>query len=518
MDIDALDNLHHRRNAAAYVRMSTDQQDQSIDQQLESIWRYAADRGFDVVRIYRDEGISGLTAKNRPGLQRLVADVTQGGAGFEALLVCDVSRWGRFQDIDESAYYEFLCRRAGVSVLYCAEQFAMMESPLGHLMKDVKRLMAAEHSRQLSEKIFNAHAHLLRHGYKPGGIAGYGLVRVCMRADGSVRRILEKGERKSHPTDRVVFGEGKREEVEVVRQIFKWYLAEHLSYRALARRLNAAGIPSSGAGPWQDRHVRAILTNPKYCGTLVYNRTSGKLGANRRKNGEQAWLRRDSAHSPLVSADDFERARACYRLQHGLAADAVLEGLRKVYACHGRLTYRLLETVPGMPHAAMIKRMFGSLYQAYERALASCSPSFGTQGQARSALRQQQLLKDVRNCVARAGHVVSATTRRTVLRLDEQFLLRLCVLQCKRKSGCQGWLVPATSARSDFVLAALIEPVNDRIGAYVLLDVRSERVANKWMPLRTPIGWSVLTSSSIEGLFGLEPRDTSEDLRPEATF
>lgn len=37
--------------------------------------------------------------------------------------VYDVSRGGRFQDTDESAHYEFLCRRAEIAVPYCAEQF-----------------------------------------------------------------------------------------------------------------------------------------------------------------------------------------------------------------------------------------------------------------------------------------------------------------------------------------------------------------------------------------------------------
>jgi hypothetical protein len=49
-----------------------------------------------------------------PSLQRLINNVRSGAADFEAALVYDVSRWGRFQDANESAYYEFIHRQAGI--------------------------------------------------------------------------------------------------------------------------------------------------------------------------------------------------------------------------------------------------------------------------------------------------------------------------------------------------------------------------------------------------------------------
>jgi hypothetical protein len=70
--------------------------------------------------------------------------------------VYDVSRWGRFQDVDESAFYEHLCRRAGVSLIYCAEQFADGGTPMSALMKNIKRIMAAECSWELGEKVLRA--------------------------------------------------------------------------------------------------------------------------------------------------------------------------------------------------------------------------------------------------------------------------------------------------------------------------------------------------------------------------
>ncbi|HEY7680481.1 MAG TPA: recombinase family protein, partial [Terriglobia bacterium] len=116
-------DFDNRRRAAAYVRMSTDHQKYSTVSQLEAINAYADSRGFQVVRIYEDSGKSGLSLDGREALQRLIREVETGATDFEAILVYDVSRWGRFQDIDESAHYEYVCRKSHISVQYCAEQF-----------------------------------------------------------------------------------------------------------------------------------------------------------------------------------------------------------------------------------------------------------------------------------------------------------------------------------------------------------------------------------------------------------
>src|SRR5262245_5193010 len=84
--------------AAEYVRMSTEHQQYSTDNQTATIRRYAEQRGFRIVRTYADEGKSGLTVGGRPALQRLLNDIESGRADFQALLVYDVSRLGRWQD------------------------------------------------------------------------------------------------------------------------------------------------------------------------------------------------------------------------------------------------------------------------------------------------------------------------------------------------------------------------------------------------------------------------------------
>ena len=144
--------------AAQYVRMSTDHQRYSTENQAEAIQQYAEAHGMEIVHTYADEGKSGLNIAGRIGLKQLISDVEEHRTDFAVLLVYDVSRWGRFQDSDEAAFYEYLCRRAGLQVVYCAEPFDNDGTPIATIVKSVKRAMAGEYSRELSTKVFAASA------------------------------------------------------------------------------------------------------------------------------------------------------------------------------------------------------------------------------------------------------------------------------------------------------------------------------------------------------------------------
>src|SRR6202023_24401 len=213
--------------AAEYVRMSTAHQKYSTENQAEAIRQYAARRGLEIVRRYADEGKSGLRLDGRDALKQLIDDVQSGTADFKTILVYDVSRWGRFQDADESAYYEYICKRAGISVQYCAEQFENDGSPVSTIVKGIKRAMAGEYSRELSAKVFVGQCRLVEMGFNQGSKGGFGLRRVLIDRSGVVKGILKYGERKSIQTDRVILQPGPPEEVATVLRIYKMYLHEN---------------------------------------------------------------------------------------------------------------------------------------------------------------------------------------------------------------------------------------------------------------------------------------------------
>lgn len=112
------------KHAAMYVRMSTDHQKYSTENQSRTIEDYAQKHGFMISQTYCDAGKSGLNLEGRDALKQMIDDVTSGQAHFESILVLDITRWGRFQDADESAYYEYICKKAGIRIHYVSEQFA----------------------------------------------------------------------------------------------------------------------------------------------------------------------------------------------------------------------------------------------------------------------------------------------------------------------------------------------------------------------------------------------------------
>jgi len=260
--------------AAQYVRMSTEHQQYSTENQGDKIREYAARRNIEIVRTYADEGKSGLRIDGRQALQQLIADVQAGKADFQIILVYDVSRWGRFQDADESAYYEYICRRAGIQVAYCAEQFENDGSPVSTIVKGVKRAMAGEYSRELSAKVFAGQCRLIELGFRQGGPAGYGLRRVLIDQSGSVKGELSRGEHKSLQTDRVILQPGPDAEVAVVNQIYRWFVEDGLFESEIATRLNAKGVQTDLGRDWTRATVREVLSNEKYIGNNVYNRRS----------------------------------------------------------------------------------------------------------------------------------------------------------------------------------------------------------------------------------------------------
>src|SRR3982074_2790304 len=180
-----IDEALKSARAAQYVRMSTDHQKYSIENQAAAIAAYATQRDLKIVRTYADHGRSGVRLDGREDLQRLIRDVQSGGADFDVILVYDISRWGRFQDADESAYYEFICKEAGIRVAYCAEQFENDGTLVSAILKNMKRVMAGEDSRRLSKQVSRGQCRGAALGFWQGGPAGYGMRRQLIDENGN---------------------------------------------------------------------------------------------------------------------------------------------------------------------------------------------------------------------------------------------------------------------------------------------------------------------------------------------
>ena len=294
--------------AAQYLRMSTEDQPNSIPMQRDAIQRYAAGHGFEIVETYCDAGKSGLYIRNRPGLSQLLRDVLGGKCRFQVILVYDVSRWGRFQDTDESAHYEFLCRRAGIQVHYCAEQFENDLRLPNAILKSLKRIMAAEYSREISARNTAVKKRLASQGFHVGAAAVYGLRRLLLCGNGHMQ-ILQKGEHKNLRSDHVVLAPGPKREVDCVRLIFSLAAKKKNSPHEIAQELNLRKFRYFGNQPWDYVRVQRVLKNIEYTGCSVWGRRSQIFGGRTQRVPRDAWVMKPGAFPPVVTPEEFAAAQ-----------------------------------------------------------------------------------------------------------------------------------------------------------------------------------------------------------------
>lgn len=351
--------------AAQYVRMSTDHQRYSIENQAAVIATYAQVHQISIVRTYRDDGQSGLKLKNRSGLMQLLADINSGHADFGHILVYDVSRWGRFQDTDESAHYEFLCKQAGVKITYCAEQFDNDGTMLSSIVKNLKRVMAAEFSRELSVKVHAGASRFIRLGFASGGRTPYGMRRMLVDEKDELKAVLNAGERKFLQTDHVRLIPGPHQEVMVVKWIFERFLLRY-SQLAIAKDLNQNAIPSNTGRPWNAQSIGRILRNENYVGNLVYNRRSFKLKEKKTRNPPELWVRGERCIEPIIKQEDFlQVARAIRERRIEISEEEKLVRLRKLLMKNGKLSRGIIDKAVGIPRLITYQKYFGSVRNAY---------------------------------------------------------------------------------------------------------------------------------------------------------
>lgn len=459
--------------AAQYVRMSTDHQQYSTENQGDKIREYAARRNIEIVRTYADEGKSGLRIDGRQALQRLIADVQSGNVDFQIVLVYDVSRWGRFQDADESAYYEYLCRRAGIQVAYCAEMFENDGSAMSNVFKAMKRNMAGEYSRELSAKVFAGQCRLIELGFRQGGPAGYGLRRILIDQSRSVKGELARGEHKSLHTDRVILQPGPDEEVAIVNQIYRWFVEDALFESEIAERLNAKGIQTDLGRDWTRATVRQVLSNEKYIGNNVYNRRSFKLKKVRVVNQPEMWIKKEGAFEGIVPADLFYTAQGILRARaHRFSNDELIDKLRRLFQQHGYLSGLIIDEAEGMPSSAAYAHRFGSLIRAYQAV--GFTPDRDYQYlEVNQFLRRlhPEIVGQTERMIAEVGGAVVRDPASDLLTVNREFTVSLVLSRCQLlDNGRRRWKVRFdTSLTPDITVAVRLDDTNQSPLDYYLL-------------------------------------------------
>ncbi len=461
--------------AAQYVRMSTDFQRYSTRNQADAIAVYAACHGFEIVRTYSDEGRSGLTIKARSSLQQLIDDVNSREAEFKAILVYDVSRWGRFQDTDESAHYEFLCRKAGIAVHYCAEKFDNDGSLTAMILKHLKRMMAAEYSRELSTKVYVGQCRLAGLGYRQGGMAGYGLRRLAIDAEGKPRLKLKMGEQKSVHTDRVILVPGPQHEVDTIRRIYRQYITGLTSPQAIANQLNKEGILSERGGPWDRQMIYEVISNEKYIGNNVFNRTSMKLAGQQVFNPRDLWIRVEGAFEAIIDPGQFaaaQRVREDRAAYMRLSDEEMLARLVDLWKRCGGLSEIIISRSNSVPALTTYRNRFGNMANIYER-IGYVPPFDFKQLRINAARRLEhpKIIADVVRLFRKSGVAARIEPDSELLIVNDTLRISIVIARYgKRKNGGPDWRLRFEASLSpDFTLAVCLSPDGHRVQEYFLL-------------------------------------------------
>jgi DNA invertase Pin-like site-specific DNA recombinase len=459
--------------AAEYVRMSTEHQQYSTENQAEAIRDYARRRGIEIVRTYADEGRSGLRLAGRDALKQLIDDVQSGKANFTAILVYDVSRWGRFQDPDESAYYEYICKRAGISVHYCAEQFENDGSPVSTIVKGVKRAMAGEYSRELSAKVFAGQCRLIERGFRQGGPAGFGLRRQLIDQSKNPKSELARGEHKSIQTDRVVLVPGPIEEVETVRWMYRMFVEAGEPEREIARLLNERGIKTDLGRPWTRGTVHQILINEKYAGNNVWNRISFRLKRKRIRNDPDMWIRANGAFTAIIDQVLFDAARTIIQARSFRLSDVeMLAALEALFKREGQLSGIIIDEAEGLPSSSAYRLRFGSLLRAYQ--LVGFRPRRDYRYiEINRLLRKLHpgIIDEIIGQFRAVGCVVKRDLNNDLISINNEFSVSVVIARCRQtQSGAYRWRLRLdTSLCPDITIAVRMDGNNRTPLDYYLL-------------------------------------------------
>ena len=495
---------------AEYVRMSTEHQKYSTENQGDAIRAYAAQRGIEIVQTYADQGKSGLSLDGRDALKRLIDDVQNGRANFKTILVYDVSRWGRFQDADESAYYEYICKRTGISVQYCAEQFENDGSPVSTIVKGVKRAMAGEYSRELSGKVFTGQCRLIELGYRQGGPPGYGLRRQLIDQTGTIKSELTRGDQKSLQTDRVILVPGPAKEIETVRWIYETFVEERKPEQEIANLLNAKGILTDLGRHWTRGTVHQVLINEKYVGNNVWNRHSFKLKKKRVRNNPDMWIRAEGAFHAIVDRPLFNAAQTIIRERSfRVTDDDMLESLRQLFQTRGYLSGMVIDEADHLPSSSAYQNRFGSLLRAYQ--LFGFTPDRDYRyieiNRALRGMHPGIVAGAIAGIRAAGGHVTQDIAT-DILTINGEFSASVVIVRCQdTAAGSMRWHIRFDTGLSpDITIAVRMDRPNREPLDYYLLPRVDMSMPRLRLAEHNGVSLDSYRFETLEPLFGMAVR------------
>ncbi|MEI8375206.1 MAG: recombinase family protein [Planctomycetota bacterium] len=358
-----------RPRAVAYYRHSAqDRQENSIPIQRDQVREWAEKNQVEIIKEFMDAGKSGLNAEGRPAFTEMMEHWVKQDRDFRYILCLDVSRWGRFQDLDLSATFSSECKRHGKEVVYTTMGLPRENDNFQPVYVQFERFRAAQYSKELSEKVWRGCMKIAEQGYWAGGAAPYGMQRLLLDEKREPVGVLEPGQHKSIHNQRVTLTEGDPAEIAVIHRIFHEFTELLYSEHRIAEGLNFDGIPSANAPRWSAGMVVHRLRNEKYAGTMVYNKTQSKLKTPSRQNPPEQWVRTPSAFEGIIPYEQFLKAQELLaKRRQKYQSEEMIKQLAAIYQQYGLFHASLIRTLPNVPSPATFAHRLGGLDLAFQQ-------------------------------------------------------------------------------------------------------------------------------------------------------
>lgn len=285
---------------AAYCRVSTDKDDQlnSLDAQQRFFRSYIAEHpGWALFRIFADEGLSGTSTKRRPQFSEMIRRAMEGE--IDLIVTKEVSRFAR-NTVDTLQLTRQL-KENGADVLFLNDNIDTRDND-GEFRLTIMASVAQEESRKISERTRWGQLQAMKNGVVFGNntLYGYTVSRGRLTVN--------------------------QEQAEVVRQVYRKFLAEKKGACTIARELTEAGVrpPLRPSGAWTSSTILRILKNEKYCGDLLQKkyRTTDYLSHHKILNdgAEEKIFLRDH-HEPIIGRELFASVQEELARRAGMAGD-----------------------------------------------------------------------------------------------------------------------------------------------------------------------------------------------------